>query len=139
MDELPITDPSIHANLLLESKEDVFKKYSVVQVLGNGSMGTVSKVKIKKHKVGGSAFQPKSKGVFGFLKKQNNKRKEGETREHNSQDYIYALKSIILDRVSSVFLDELRNEILILRSLDHPNIVKAHEVYYTRKQIYLGA
>jgi calcium-dependent protein kinase len=49
----------------------------------------------------------------------------------------YALKSIIVDRVSDIFLEELRNDISILRTLDHPNIVRLHEVYSYKKQIYL--
>ena len=36
-----------------------------------------------------------------------------------------------------MFIQELQNEIDILRSMDHPNIVKAHEVYTYKKQIYL--
>jgi hypothetical protein len=32
-----------HATLLRESKEDVYKKYEVLEVLGQGSMGAVSK------------------------------------------------------------------------------------------------
>jgi serine/threonine protein kinase len=56
----------------------------------------------------------------------------------NAQRHVYALKSIILDRVKdAAYVDELKNEISILRSLDHPNIVKLHEVYMYRKQIYL--
>jgi serine/threonine protein kinase len=60
---------------------------------------------------------------------------------------VYALKSIQLDRISPLFLKELENEIDILRTLDHPNIVKAHEVYWSgggkshdkkkNKQIYV--
>jgi serine/threonine protein kinase len=49
----------------------------------------------------------------------------------------YALKSIILDRVSTTFIDELKNEIAILKALDHPNIVKLHEVFSHKKQIYM--
>lgn len=51
----------------------------------------------------------------------------GSTRspESPSSDIIYAMKSIILSHVSNqVFVDELRNEIAILKSLDHPHIVR---------------
>ncbi len=34
-------------------------------------------------------------------------------------------------------MDELKNEIPILQNLNHPNIVKAHEVYETSINIYL--
>jgi hypothetical protein len=39
-------DPSLdysHASLLRESTEDVYKKYEIIDVLGQGSMGAVSK------------------------------------------------------------------------------------------------
>jgi serine/threonine protein kinase len=52
-------------------------------------------------------------------------------------DTCYALKSIILDRVSTTFIDELKNEINILKAMDHPNIVKLHEVFSHKKQIYM--
>ena len=49
----------------------------------------------------------------------------------------YALKSIQLRLVERKYLDELRNEINVLRTLDHPNIVKAYEVYETKANIYV--
>jgi serine/threonine protein kinase len=55
----------------------------------------------------------------------------------------YALKSIRLDRtehnnsVSKADEAELRNEISILRSLDHPHIVHILEVYFYQRSIYL--
>eukprot|EP00804_Cyclotella_cryptica_P025319 CCRYP_012420-RF/>CCRYP_012420-RF protein AED:0.45 eAED:0.45 QI:0/0/0/1/0/0/2/0/310 len=49
----------------------------------------------------------------------------------------YALKCIQLRLVQKSYLDELRNEIEVLRSLDHPNIVKAYEVYETPRNIYV--
>jgi len=137
-------DRSIHNNILrIQTKADVFKKYEVVEVLGSGSMGAVSKVRIKESKLGGSAFKAKPKGFVDKIKKKirtvtNTKSDNDKPRPKQSQDYFYALKSIQLDRVSPMFLDELKNEIEILRAMDHPNIVKAHEVYMFRnKQIYL--
>ena len=51
---------------------------------------------------------------------------------------VYALKSIILDRVTDpTFRKELMNEIAILRTVDHPNIVKAMEVYDYHHRLYL--
>ena len=40
-------------------------------------------------------------------------------------------------KVDNIFLDELENEIDILRGMDHPNIVKAHEVYRYKREIYI--
>ena len=49
----------------------------------------------------------------------------------------YALKSIQLRLVEKKYLEELRNEIDVLRHLDHPNIVKAYEVYESKSNIYI--
>jgi len=47
----------------------------------------------------------------------------------DDEPYRYALKTIQLNRVSESFLKELRNEVEILKSLDHPNIVRPVEVF----------
>jgi serine/threonine protein kinase len=60
-----------------------------------------------------------------------------DTSERRKVENVYALKSIQLDRVKPLFVEELKNEIAILKSTDHPNIVKAHEVYTYKKNIYL--
>ena len=122
---------SMQSNMLRHRNLDVFKKYKVVQVLGNGSMGFVAKAKVRDKKVGGSAFTKKN--ILGI----NTKTSSSSLSERRTFDVLYALKSIQLDRVSPLFLDELRNEIDILKSLDHPNIVKAHEVYDYKKLIYI--
>ena len=50
----------------------------------------------------------------------------------------YALKSIHLERCSSQeFIDELKNEVEILKSLDHPHIVRAIETYEYQKQLFV--
>lgn len=50
----------------------------------------------------------------------------------------YALKTINLSKINSKnFIDELKNEIDIMRSLDHPNIVRAIETFDYRKQLYI--
>ena len=112
-------------------------QYEVAEVIGEGSIGAVCKVRIKEKKVGGSAFHPKHKG-FSFAKLLGKKTKSTNHKlSEHSQDYLYALKSIQLARVTPTFLKELENEIDILRTLDHPNIVRAHEVYVEKNQIYL--
>ena len=42
----------------------------------------------------------------------------------------YALKEINLELVNPQLIDEMRNEIEMLRTLDHPNIIRAFETYY---------
>lgn len=95
--------------------------------------GGVSKVRIRPDKIGGSAFETKTV-LFG--RRLFSKRK-GQLTDVG-QDHAYALKSIIIDRTSNnEYVEELQNEIAILRTLDHPNVVRLHEVYTHKKQIYL--
>ena len=57
--------------------------------------------------------------------------------------HIYALKTIRLDAINElddddmikVFLDELVNEMNVLRTMDHPNIIKAHEIFMTKPPV----
>jgi len=117
---------SFSANLLHQKRSDeIFKFYEVTRVLGEGSMGAVSMIR-KKTVVGAAAY--KDSPPRSMPKK--------KAREFHGQNE-FALKTIQLGRVTDEFLEELRNEIDILRRLDHPNIVKAYEVYETKRQIYV--
>ena len=50
--------------------------------------------------------------------------------QSSESEIIYAMKSIHLDLVMrKEFVDELRNEISLLKDLDHPNIVRAIETF----------
>jgi hypothetical protein len=109
---------SMHEGMLRERKYDVYKKYEEKEVLGQGSMGHVARVQVRDGTEGGSAFNSESNGRPSNKK---NNPKLGKTssslseRRQNKVDY--ALKSIQLDRVSPQFLDELRNEIDILKGM----------------------
>jgi len=183
--------PSLHVQLMrTHKKRDPFQYYEILQMLGDGSMGSVCKVKKRKSALGGSARK-------SFVRKQRRSimkkilpclsfclpggASEGTKRgalvaaedyddaplhtldansetsnttvssgdrsknQHSSivsyrGDFrvVYALKSIILDQVTNdTFVKELRNEIDILRTLDHPNICKAIETYEFKNQVYL--
>lgn len=47
----------------------------------------------------------------------------------------YALKKIDTSRVDIKYMDALRNEIAIFKSLDHPNIIKAYETFEYRREL----
>jgi len=122
---------SFRENMLLTTKNrDVNNYYDIEQVLGEGSMGSVSLARKKAQAVGGSAYAKKS---FLFM----GKKKIPKEVVEDANKKLYALKSILLSKVSADFMEELRNEITILQGLDHPNIVKAYEVYESRVNIYL--
>jgi len=56
----------------------------------------------------------------------------------STYELTYALKSIHLNRVTDkIFIDELRNEIEILKSLDHPHIVRPIESFIHRHQLFI--
>jgi serine/threonine protein kinase len=58
--------------------------------------------------------------------------------EFGSSSIYYAMKSIHLSRVNDhAFVEELLNEISILKTLDHPHIVRAIETYEHRNQIFI--
>ena len=121
---------SFHDNILREQHKSINKKYEVLHILGTGSMGTVSMVKLKDSRIGGSAFKKNSGFVSKVMQKLFKKESSNisDPSERRKVENIYALKSIQLGRVQPMYVDELKNEIAILKSCDHPNIVKAHEV-----------
>lgn len=137
---------SIHGGILRERKIDVYQKYREVAVLGSGSMGHVAKVEVREGEEGGSAYRystsvdsslnggVKSKSKPKNVELQPTTSSLSERKRHHID---FALKSIQLERVSPTFVEELKNEIEILKTMDHPNIVRLHEVYYHKKQIYM--
>ena len=125
----------LNRNLLRSRKDqDVYKYYTVIKTLGEGSLGAVSSC--RKKEVGGSAYNSE-RGIFSIFKAKSNEERTSPPKHMNTSEHVreYALKSIQTSRISEQFLDEMRNEIEILRTLDHPNIVKAYEVFETKKQI----
>jgi serine/threonine protein kinase len=141
-----VSGGSFHGKILRESKDNVFDKYEILQVLGQGSMGYVAKVRVKSGRVAGSATDPKKKkgggplglGIINVFRR--NKEKDGmdnPTAIQETSEHVYAIKTILVERVSPLFIKELENEIDILRSMDHPNIVKAYEVYNHKQQIFV--
>lgn len=55
-----------------------------------------------------------------------------------SEEIYYALKSIHMEHVrNEVYRQELKNEIELLKTLDHPNIVKAIETFEYHNHVYI--
>jgi serine/threonine protein kinase len=108
-EEIVVGKGHMHTNMLRMMHDNVFKKYKVIEVIGTGSMGFVAKARIRTKEIGGSALKKK-----GFLQRKNDANSLADRRE---DPVFYALKSIQVDRESSVFLEELRNEMDILRRL----------------------
>lgn len=59
-------------------------------------------------------------------------------KERGKYEAYYALKSIHLDRVRDpLFVNELKNEIEIMKRLDHPHISRLIETYEDKGQLFL--
>ena len=106
---------SLHQGILRERNVDVNKKYIEIEVLGQGSMGHVAKVQIRDGEEGGSAFKAAEKKKFAM--KNFEQSSSSGLSEKRKTKVDYALKSIQLDRVSPMFLEELKNEIDILKGM----------------------
>lgn len=112
---------------------------------GSGSSGT-GKDETKAHSRTASAVSFASQDEDDNAKASDRARRVSTYKKSTSSmisygsdlSVTYALKSIILDRaMDSTFRRELLNEIAILRSIDHPNIVRAIETYEHQSRIYL--
>lgn len=130
---------TIQTGILHSHTQDVYQKYKELEVLGRGSMGHVAKVVLKES---AAARSTRARGTdttdttdsAGSLVDVGMRSIIGQDSSNASS---YALKSILLDRISESFVVELKNEIAILNAMDHPNIVKLHEVISYKKQIYM--
>jgi serine/threonine protein kinase len=59
-------------------------------------------------------------------------------KSEGEQQKIYAIKSMRKDRVKNNFyLRELKNEVRLLKHLDHANIVRIYETFEKKKEIHL--
>lgn len=167
-------------------KRDPLRFYQVIKIIGEGSIGSVSKVKKRSSALGGSArsdfvlserrlkccfgfrlpFFPcpvnavqddsddggKQQDVFDETDSTTKEKLTASTRQHKYKDkkstssmityghkeLIFALKTIHMDKVRDPTLKlEMMNEIAILQSLDHPNIVRAIETFDYSNQLFL--
>ena len=124
----------VHQGILKETEGDFHKKYIELEVLGQGAMGAVSRVQVREDFSSSlRTSQPPSSS-------------NSSDHHHSIKHTDFALKHIRLDNMieqeseaQKEALEGLENEIAILQSMDHPNILKAHEVYSvdSKKEIYL--
>lgn len=57
--------------------------------------------------------------------------------KNDKKDIKYAIKVIKLAKMSKGNYQLLQNQIKILKELDHPNIIKMHDVFYTQNNCYI--
>ena len=118
----PKSNETFHAKLTVtdhsgDTTRDVFDYYEKVKVIGEGSTCKIYAGRRKRNKGGDHHPFP-------------------EDQDEN-KDQLLALKEISKDQVEGVYWEELRNEVAILRTLDHPNIVRVYEMFESKRAIYL--
>jgi calcium-dependent protein kinase len=72
--------------------------------------------------------KPLGQGSYGQVFKATNRK---------DKDFIVAIKVIEKTGLSKEEIDEIMNEVEMLKALDHPNIVKYYETYDDVKFLYL--
>eukprot|EP00977_Amphora_coffeiformis_P028123 scaffold34698_cov173-Amphora_coffeaeformis.AAC.11 len=177
--------PSFQSNLMRKHVDrDPFERYEKLQMLGEGSMGSVSLVRKHAHAVGGSAridaqarmdtqrrydecFRlPFVGGCFAWILKDRAALEIEQAGKPNTSardilvdsastsnellssltdsvntgddDKVYAMKYIHYNLIKDkTLVDELRNEVALLRTLDHPHIVRIHSTYDWQGQMFV--
>ena len=63
----------------------------------------------------------------------------GEVRKckHSKSNVIRAVKILRKDKLSKFEIDRFQHEIQVLKTLDHPNIMRVHELYEDERRYYL--
>jgi serine/threonine protein kinase len=89
----------IGSNLIVTKQKDFREDYKVVKRVGEGSISNIYKIRAK------------------------------SASSEIQKDKLYALKEIDTSLVKPEFMDEMRNEIALMRNITHPNILKIYEVY----------
>lgn len=117
---------TLHSHLTVrdhsgDTTRDVFEYYEKVKVIGEGS---TCKIYAVRRKQGDGVVEAK------------NDTDDGNHNTEQQQQFL-ALKEISKDQVDGVFLEELRNEVAIMRTLDHPNIVRVYEMFESKRAIFL--
>jgi len=99
---------NIGSNLVVTKQRDFRDDYKVEKRIGEGSISNIYKIRAKS---GSSDIQ---KGM------------------------LYALKEIDTSLVKPEFIEEMRNEIALMRNITHPNILKIYEVYENKKSGHMS-
>lgn len=99
---------NLSSNLIVTSHKDFRQDYEIVSTIGKGSISNIYKIRAK------------------------------NTCQDVRKDQLYAFKEIDASLVNPVYLNEMRNEIDLMRNMTHPNILKIFQVYNDKKSGHIG-
>ena len=111
-----LIESSLHRNLVREQERDFRDVYDVVKLIGEGSISNIYKIRKKESAIGGSSRLSDS-SISTHMSEATN---PGYT--------IFALKEIDTSFLKEGCGEVLKNEIELLKELDHPNIIKVHAI-----------
>lgn len=110
---------TLQRHLVREQHRNIHEVYDVVGIIGEGSISNIYKItKKKKRRSSSLGVRRRSSSLLRQSHKLIERRRSTITGQQ------YALKEIDTAFVKEGLVDELRNEIELLKDLDHPNIIK---------------
>ncbi|KAL7568591.1 hypothetical protein ACA910_002702 [Epithemia clementina (nom. ined.)] len=107
---------------IVRFSSDVKDCYTIHKQIGEGSISNIYLIQRKLDATQSITFN-QSEGERHVQHQEKSLMSPPESK------HSYALKEIDTDLVEPKFLDEMRNEINLFQMIDHPNIIKAYEVY----------
>lgn len=107
--------------------------YEVLDQIGHGGLCTIFKIRKREESIGGSAHHIVNANRFrGRLRSDSFTRdnsKRDNINKYADKEVLFALKVINLALVQDDKVEQLRNEVEILKALDHQYIIKAYETF----------
>lgn len=117
-------------------RKNVWNYYNKDAVIGLGSISNIYRVTRKLKKESSSFTIAAASSIFcGCFSSSKHIKQSAEENDSLQATKYFALKMIDTRLVNDEYLQEMRNEIDIFRSLNHPNILKAYETFHTKKNI----
>ena len=104
---LIVGEETLQTHLVRDQSRNFYDVYDVVKIIGHGSISTISKIKKKKQS-----------NINGM-----------KTTKKTKPHLYFVLKEMDTSIIETNRIDELENEITLLKALDHPNIIKVYETY----------
>jgi serine/threonine protein kinase len=121
---------SFHENLVRDrtghGRHRFNELYEVLEDIGHGGISTIYKIRKRQQPVGGSARSLTRGNSWRRWQPEAFKRpdKSLQPRQQMTRDSLFALKVIDLSLVPGDKVEQLKNEVEILKRLDHKNIIR---------------
>ena len=108
---------SLHENLVRErtGRNRFDKIYEVLEEIGHGGLCTIKKIRKREESIGGSAHKVTRGSPLRRLRQEGFTRGRIQSKPHSNKEVLFALKVINLALVQEDKIDQLKNEVEILK------------------------